>query len=208
MFNLKPKEDKFYKLFLEAAQNVNEGAIILRGSLDSLSDKESNVNKIEDLEHNGDRLVNVVVKELNESFITPIDREDIYSLIKKLDDILDLINSTMHRFLMYDINESTNEAKLLADMIVECTKHILELMDGLNSVSNKAKRTNEKIISIHKIESEADCLFRKTVAELFKSETNPIEIIKWKEIYQILEDTIDNCEKIANTVEGVVIKNA
>jgi len=208
MFNLKPKEDKFYKLFLEAAQNVNEGAIILRGSLDSLSDKESNVNKIEDLEHNGDRLVNVVVKELNEAFITPIDREDIYSLIKKLDDILDLINSTMHRFLMYDINESTNEAKLLADMIVECTKHILELMDGLNSVSNKAKRTNEKIISIHKIESEADCLFRKTVAELFKSETNPIEIIKWKEIYQILEDTIDNCEKIANTVEGVVIKNA
>ena len=208
MFNLKPKEDKFYKLFLEAAQNVNEGAIILRGSLDSLSDKESNVNKIEDLEHNGDRLVNVVVKELNEAFITPIDREDIYSLIKKLDDVLDLINSTMHRFLMYDINESTNEAKLLADMIVECTKHILELMDGLNSVSNKAKRTNEKIISIHKIESEADCLFRKTVAELFKSETNPIEIIKWKEIYQILEDTIDNCEKIANTVEGVVIKNA
>ena len=208
MFNLKPKEDKFYKLFLEAAQNVNEGAIILRGSLDSLSDKESNVNKIEDLEHNGDRLVNVVVKELNEAFITPIDREDIYSLIKKLDDILDLINSTMHRFLMYDINESTNEAKLLADMIVECTKHILELMDGLNSVSNKAKRTNEKIISIHKIESEADCLFRKTVAELFKSETNPIEIIKWKEIYQILENTIDKCEKIANTVEGVVIKNA
>ncbi|HEX9027335.1 MAG TPA: DUF47 family protein [Clostridium sp.] len=208
MFNLKPKEDKFYKLFLEAAQNVNEGAIILRASLDSLSDKELNVKKIEDLEHEGDKLVTIVVKELNEAFITPIDREDIYSLIKKLDDVLDLINSTMHRFLMYDINKSTDEAKLLADMIVDCTKHILELMNGLNSVGNKAKRIEEKIIAIHKIESEADSLFRKTVSELFKNEINPIEIIKWKEIYQILENTIDNCEKIANTVEGVVIKNA
>jgi len=208
MFNLKPKEDKFYKLFLEAAQNVNEGAVILRESLDSLSDKELNVDKIETLEHNGDRLVNVVVKELNEAFITPIDREDIYSLIKKMDDILDLINSTMHRFLMYDINESTDESKLLADMIVECTKHILELMNGLNSVGTKAKCIKEIIISIHKTESEADRLFRKTVAELFKNETNAIEVIKWKEIYQILENTIDKCEKIANTIEGVVIKNA
>ena len=208
MFNLKPKEDKFYKLFLEAAQNVNEGAVILRGSLDSLSDKERNVQAIEDLEHKGDKLVTVVVRELNEAFITPIDREDIYSLIKKLDDVLDLINSTMHRFLMYNINEITEEAKLLADMIVECTKHILELMKGLNSVGNKPKYIEEKILSIHKIESEADALFRKTVSELFKNETNAIEIIKWKEIYQILENTIDNCEKIANTVEGVVIKNA
>ncbi|BCZ45989.1 hypothetical protein psyc5s11_20560 [Clostridium gelidum] len=208
MFNLKPKEDKFYKLFLEAAKNVNEGARILRGSLDTLSDKESNVDKIEELEHEGDKLVTIVVKELNEAFITPIDREDIYSIIKKLDDVLDLINSTMHRFLMYDINESTHEAKLLADMIVKCTEHILDLMIGLNSVGNKAKYIEEKIIIIHDIESEADSLFRKTVSNLFKNETNAIEIIKWKEIYQILENTIDNCEKIANTVEGVVIKNA
>ena len=208
MFNLKPKEDKFHKLFLEAAQNVNEGAMILRSSLDSLSDKELNVKKIEDLEHKGDNLVTIVVKELNEAFITPFDREDIYSLIKKLDDVLDLINSTMHRFLMYDINKSTDEAKLLADMIVKCTEHILELMAGLNSVGNKAKYIEEKIIIIHNIESEADSLFRKTVANLFKNETNAIEIIKWKEIYQILENTIDKCKKIANTVEGVVIKNA
>jgi len=109
---------------------------------------------------------------------------------------------------MYDINKSTDEAKLLADMIVKCTEHILELMAGLNSVGNKAKYIEEKIIIIHNIESEADSLFRKTVANLFKNETNAIEIIKWKEIYQILENTIDNCEKIANTVEGVVIKNA
>ena len=208
MFNLKPKEDKFYKLFLEAAQNVNEGAMILRVSLDSLSEKELNVSKIEELEHKGDKLVSIITKELSEAFITPIDREDIYSLIKKMDDVLDLTNSTMHRFVMFDINESTEACKLLGDMIVQCTTCIVELMDELNSVGNKSKHIKEKIIRINKIESEADRLFRKTVSELFKNETNPIEIIKWKEIYQTLENTIDKCEKIANTVEGVVIKNA
>ncbi|OOM10627.1 DUF47 domain-containing protein [Clostridium saccharobutylicum] len=208
MFNFKPKEDKFYKMFEESAQNVTEAAVTLRQSLNSLSNKEVEVAKIEELEHKGDRLVGVVVKELNEAFITPIDREDIYSLVKKMDDVLDLINSTMHRFLMFDINESTEEAKQLADMIVECTKHILKLMVGINSVNNKADYIKDKIIIINKIESEADRLFRKTVAELFKNEKNVLEVIKWKEIYQILEDTIDKCEKIANTVEGVVIKNA
>lgn len=208
MFNFKPKEDKFYKMFEESAQNVTEAAVTLRQSLNSLSNKEVEVAKIEELEHKGDRLVGVVVKELNEAFITPIDREDIYSLVKKMDDVLDLINSTMHRFLMFDINESTEEAKQLADMIVECTKHILKLMGGINSVNNKADYIKDKIIIINKIESEADRLFRKTVAELFKNEKNVLEVIKWKEIYQILEDTIDKCEKIANTVEGVVIKNA
>ena len=208
MFNFKPKEDKFYKMFEESAQNVTEAAVTLRQSLNALSNKEVEVAKIEELEHKGDRLVGVVVKELNEAFITPIDREDIYSLVKKMDDVLDLINSTMHRFLMFDINESTEEAKQLADMIVECTKHILKLMVGINSVNNKADYIKDKIIIINQIESEADRLFRKTVAELFKNEKNVLEVIKWKEIYQILEDTIDKCEKIANTVEGVVIKNA
>lgn len=101
MFNLNPKEDKFYKMFIEAAQNVEEGAKVLRESLNSLSNIELNVSKIEELEHNGDRLVNVMVKELNDSFITPFDREDMYLLIKRLDDILDLINSTIHRFVMF-----------------------------------------------------------------------------------------------------------
>jgi predicted phosphate transport protein (TIGR00153 family) len=208
MFNLNPKEDKFYKLFLEAAQNVNEGAIILKSSLDSLFDKEINVSKIEELEHKGDKLVSIITKELNEAFITPIDREDIYSLIKKMDDVLNLTNSTMHRFVMFDINESTTACKLLAEMIVQCTSYIMEIMEELNSVGNKSKHIREKIININKIENEADRLFRKTVSELFKNEANPIEIIKWKEIYQTLENTIDKCEKIANTIEGVVIKNA
>ena len=206
MFNLNPKEDKFYKMFIEASQNVEEGAKVLRESLNSLSNIELNVSKIEELEHNGDRLVNVMVKELNDSFITPFDREDIYLLIKRLDDILDLINSTIHRFVMFNVTKSTEPAKYLADMIIKCTKLISELMDELHLIGGK-NSINQKILTINQIESEVDRLFRNTVGDLFRNEKDPIEIIKWKEIYQILENTIDKCEKIANIVEGVVIKN-
>ena len=208
MFNFKPKEDKFYTMFLKAARNVNKAAMILRKSMDSLSNKEAYVNEIQELEHKGDKLVSIITKELNEAFITPIDREDIYLLIKEMDDILDLINSTMHTFMMFSIDESTHESKLLADMIVKCTNHILESMEGISLMGNKSKYIKEKIRIINEIENEADKLFRRTVAELFKNETNVLEVIKWKEIYQILENTVDRCEKIANTVEGVVIKNA
>ncbi|MVX64604.1 DUF47 family protein [Clostridium chromiireducens] len=208
MFNLNPKEDKFYKMFIEAAQNVDEAASVLRKSLDSLSTNiDLNVSKIEELEHNGDRLVNTMVKELNDSFITPFDREDMYLLSKRLDDILDLINSTIHRFVMFNVTESTDASKYLADMIIKCTKLIVELISELHLIGGK-NSISEKIITINQIESEVDRLFRITVGDLFRNEKDPIEIIKWKEIYQILENTIDKCEKIANIIEGVVIKNA
>ena len=145
-------------------------------------------------------------KELNDSFITPFDREDMYLLIKRLDDILDLINSTIHRFVMFNVTESTEPAKYLADMIIKSTKLISELMDELHLIAGK-NNINEKIVTINQIESEVDRLFRNTVGDLFRNEKDPIESIKWKEIYQILENTIDKCEKIANIVEGVVIKN-
>lgn len=206
MFNLNPKEDKFYKMFVEAAQNVDEAAVVLRKSLDSMSNIELEVSKIEELEHKGDRIVNAMIKELNDSFITPFDREDIYTLSKRLDDILDLINSTVHRFVMFNVTESTDAAKYLADMIIRSTKLIVELMDELHLIGSK-NTIDEKILTINQIESEVDGLFRKVVGDLFRNEKDPIEIIKWKEIYQILENTIDKCEKVANIIEGVVIKN-
>lgn len=208
MFNFNPKEDKFYTMFVESAKNVNEAAIILRANLDSLSDRKIDLNKTEGLEIKGDKLVRDIIKELNEAFITPIDREDIYSIIKKMDDILDLINSTMHRFIMFNIDESTNEFKLLCDILVQATEELVELMEEIKLIGTKSNKINLKIEKINQLEDSADMLFRETVAELFKNETNPLVVMKWKEIYQILEDTIDNCETVANIVEGVVIKNA
>jgi uncharacterized protein Yka (UPF0111/DUF47 family) len=208
MLNLKPKEDKFYKTFSDSAKNVNEAAIILRANLDSLSNKEIDVAKTEHLEDKGTKLVQCINKELNEAFITPIDREDVYTIVKEMDNILDLINCTMHRFIMFDINESTKESRLIGDMLVHTTKELVKLMDELKINGCKSKHLTHHISNIGKFEVQADNLFRKTVKELFQNEKDPLIVIKWKEIYQILENTIDNCKKVANIVEGVVIKHA
>ena len=208
MFNFNPKEDKFYNMFVKSAKNVNEAAIILRENLDSLGDRNIDLNKTEKLEVNGDELVRDIIRELNEAFITPIDREDIYAIVKKMDDILDLINSTMHRFIMFNINKCTTESQFLCDIIVQATGELVELMEELKLIGSKSNKINSKIEKINQLEDSADMLFRETVAELFKNEADPLVVMKWKEIYQILENTIDTCETVANIVEGVVIKNA
>ncbi|MGL4107614.1 DUF47 domain-containing protein [Clostridium sp. LP20] len=208
MLNFSQKEDKFYDMISESAKNVNDAAIILRENLDSLHNKEIDVIKTEDIEKKGDELVRIAIKELNEAFITPIDREDIYEILKVMHKILDLISSTMHRFIMFDIKESTEESKFLGDMLVQITKELMELMDELKANGCKSKDIEKKIIKVSNIEHDADMLFRRTVSELFKKEENILTVMKWKEIYQIIEDTIDYCERVATIVEGVVIKNA
>ena len=208
MFNFKPKEEKFYVMFSESANNVNNAAKILRSNLDSLNNKEHDVKKTEAIEEKDDELVRNLIKELNEAFITPIEREDIYSIILDMHSILDLINSSMHRFIMFDINESSDESKMMGDILVSATEELVNLMDQLNLKGCKSKEIYGIISNINKLEVKGDKIFRKTVSELFKKETDPLIVMKWKEIYQILEDTLDTCQKVAIIVEGVVIKNA
>ncbi len=176
--------------------------------MECLDSREEKVKNTSELENIGDELVRTLIKELNDAFITPIDREDIYEIIKEMDNILDSINSTVHRFIMFDITESTEELREICNILVQATEGLVVLMSELKLHGCKSKNINAKIMNISKIESEADKIFRKTVQQLFKHEKDPITIIKWKEIYQILEDTVDNCEKVANIVERVVIKNA
>jgi uncharacterized protein Yka (UPF0111/DUF47 family) len=109
---------------------------------------------------------------------------------------------------MFNIDECTDACRTLSDMLVQVTKELLDLMNELKLNGCRSKQTYQKIVNINEIESKADTLFRKTVAQLFKNETDPLTVMKWKEIYQIMENTIDNCQKLASIVEGVVIKNA
>lgn len=208
MFNFKPKEEKFYVMFSDSANNVNEAAKILRANLDSLTNKEHDVKKTEIIEEKDDELVRNIIKELNEAFITPIEREDIYSIIQQMHNILDLINSSMHRFIMFDINESSNESRIMGDILVKTTDELVKLMSELNITGLKSKKIIDIITNINKFELEGDKIFRKIVSDLFKNEKDPLVIMKWKEIYQILEDTLDTCQRVAILVEGVVIKNA
>lgn len=207
MFNLNPKEDKFYKLFSLSARNVYEAAKMLRETMDNIEEKRIGVKDVEELEHRGDQIVHDTIEELNKSFITPIDREDIYSIIKRMDDIVDHIEATMHRFLMFDINEVTKEAKRLCDMIVDATMETTYMIDELKNM-NKSNNILEKVIKINKIENDGDTYFRQTITDLFRSDKDVLTIIKWREIYQFLENTLDSCEGVANIIEGVLMKHA
>lgn len=208
MFNLNPKDDKFYDMFIEEAKNVERAAEILCEALEDLENKTSHVARVEELEHKGDEIVHKLIEELNNSFITPIDREDIFSITKRMDDILDCIESTMHRFTMFNINESKEGAKVLGGLIVDASKEVVALMEEFKHMKKKNKEITDRVISINKIENKGDIFYRQMISELFAEDANipVLDIIKWREIYKFLEATLDSCEAVANIVEGVVMK--
>ena len=208
MFKFNNKEDRFYDMLSKSAQTAHESAKVLRESLDCLEKREEQVEKTSKLEDIGDELVRTLTKELDEAFITPIDREDLYEIVKEMDNILDCINSIMHRFIMFDITKSTDYIREGCNFLLKSTEGLCDLINEIRLNGCRSKDLIQKIITISSIESEADKVFRKAVALLFKYEKDPINVMKWKEIYQITENTIDNCEKVANIIEGVVIKNA
>lgn len=208
MFNLNPTDDKFYDMFIEEAKNLEKAALILSQAIDDLDNKTSYVAKVEELEHNGDVIVHNLIEELNNSFITPIDREDIFSITKRMDDILDSIESTMHRFAMFNIDVPREGAKVLSSLILDSTKELVALMEEFKNMKKKNKEITERVISINKIENKGDVFYRQIISDLFAEEekTPVLEIIKWREVYKYFEETLDSCESVANIVEGVVMK--
>jgi predicted phosphate transport protein (TIGR00153 family) len=172
-----------------------------------LKNSEENLKKIKEVEHEGDRKQHEILEQLNKTFITPFDREDIYVIAKDMDDIIDLIESTASRFVMLNVNECTKEAFQLSSMIVESCKQIIVLMEELKNMKT-SKKLSRVIIDVNRIEEQGDVLSRKAIGDIFRSSMKVIDVMKWREIYQYLENTLDACEDLANVVEGVVMKNA
>jgi predicted phosphate transport protein (TIGR00153 family) len=207
MSRLTPKEDKFYDLFISSAHIIYEASVMLRDLIKNLDNAEAKVKEIEEMEHKGDKQVHDILEQLNKTFITPIDREDIYAIAKQLDDILDAIEATAHRFIMFNIKTSEKDAIKLSEMIVNSCKEVINLMEELKNMK-KSKKLSEKIIEINRIEDDGDKIFRTAITSLFNGQTPTLEVIKWREIYDFIEQTLDACEEVANTVEGVVMKHA
>lgn len=201
------KESAFFFLFsqttekaLEAAQELNKMLLKYNGDLNSL-------NKISTIENECDCIVHDTLNKLNRSFITPIDREDIDEIIKELDTITDTIDDTAQALKMYNvkkIREGTTEFSFLAIQILE---ELQKLMNLLANMKSNTKKINDCVIKINDIENKGDVLYVRVISELFKEEENPIEVIKWKDIFLYLENTLDQCERVANIVEGMVIKH-
>ncbi|MDH7500542.1 MAG: DUF47 domain-containing protein [candidate division NC10 bacterium] len=204
MVRIIPREEKFFDLFAQAAENILRGADTLKCMMDSYQDPEASARRLKDLEHEGDKITHQIIKKLNQTFITPIDREDIYSLTSALDDVLDLIEAVADRMVLYQIKCPTPEARDLSNIIYDSARQIacaIALLSGLDHVYDHC-------VEINRLENDADRITRDAIACLFQGDHSPFEVIKWKEIYETLEAATDKCEDAANIIEAVVLKHS
>jgi hypothetical protein len=205
MFRIIPREEAFFAMFEKAAQNALDGAEVLKDLLDHFDDVKEKARQIEEIEHKGDIITHEIIKRLNTTFITPIDREDILALTSSIDDVIDLIHAAATRIMLYKITEPTPQVKELGFLILKSTR---ELHRGVTRLSTNMDEVFEHCVEVNSLENEADRVCRDAIAQLFDQEKDPIYILKWKEIYETLESATDRCEDAANVLEGVALKNA
>jgi predicted phosphate transport protein (TIGR00153 family) len=205
MFRIIPSDQEYFVLFEKASANIQDGAELLKELLDNFEGVREKAREIEEIEHRGDTITHDVVKKLNTTFITPIEREDILALASSLDDIIDLIHAAATRITLYKITEPTPQAKELGFLIL---KSVRELHRGISHMGKKMDGVYEHCVEVNSLENEADRVCRDAIAYLFEHEKDPITILKWKEIYETLETATDRCEDAANVLEGVALKNA
>lgn len=203
-FSLLPREDAYFTYFSQMAEKIEEASGILKEMLVAeSSDLSSFTKRIKDVEHACDQLMHEITTKLNKSFITPFDREDIYHLAVALDDICDYIDAGARVIVMYDITTFNEHSRHLARIIEDLAKEIRAALAMLS----KPNGMNAHFVEIHRLENEADDVYFRAIGELFKQTTDPITVIKWKELYEILENATDRCESVANIIESIVLKH-
>lgn len=206
MFKPKKSDQIYYDLFSLVLTDTCTAAERLENLFKDISRIDEILQELEDYEHKCDRTVHDLIDHLNHTFITPFDREDIFYIIKIIDDIMDNIESTAFGLKLMNIDKIRPESLEMTKLIVECTRVLKIVVDELKNMKN-SKILRSKIIEVNRIENQGDDVYRKVMRELFTEETAPLEIIKWKEIYENMEVTLDACENVANIIEGIVSKN-
>lgn len=204
---LLPRDARFYDLFAQDAANVKVAAQAMKDLLDDFTDVEAKVQHIKDLEHIGDNITHRIIAQLHLTFVTPIDREDIAALAHSIDDILDFIEGAAMAIDLYKITKPTEAARAFAGLIHECAAE-LEKAVGLLRHRNRLKDILPITVEINRLENDADIVLRTAVAELFANQTSVYDLIKWREIYELMENATDRAEDAANVLEGVVLKYA
>ncbi len=204
-FSLVPTERQFFVLFRENATNLMEGLKVLNTLLNSTADQfVEHHTRLRDLEHRGDEITHRVHQELNQTFLTPFDREDIYALAGAVDDVIDLAEETAATIVLDRVDEISPEAQELGAILLELGQQLVEAFDHLES----RKDPEAHWVRIHELENEGDRVSRQAIGNLFQHSQDPIHIIKWKDVYNLLEQTIDRTEDVANILETVTLKNA
>ncbi len=199
-----PREDSFFALFIRQAENVFAGAQALVAMLEQFHDPQAQARAIKEIEHQGDVMTHGLNTRLNQTFITPFDREDIHELSSKIDDVLDLADAAAGRLVIYRVAAVRPGVVDLARILEQATSQVL----GAVRVLEKHDHILDYCIEINRLENEGDRVSRALIGQLFEKEKDPVEIIKWKEIIEAIETAIDKCEDVANVIETVILKGA
>lgn len=207
MFQFFPKDEKFFDLLERASANLSKGAKAFRNMLQDYTDIEHKVRHIKDLEHEGDIITHEIFDKLNRTFITPIDREDIHKITSEIDDVLDYVLGTADRMLLYKVKVPTPQATKMVDILITAIEEMGKAIHSLKDLK-RSRRTLDYCIEINRLENEGDSIHRSVIADLFSDGKDPVEIIKWRDIYNHLENAIDKCEDVADAIESIVVKNA
>ena len=204
MLSFLPKDEQYFELFSQMTIYISDAARELK---EMLADENHNFQdyqqRIKGLEHACDELTHKIATKLSRSFITPFDREDIYTMSSSLDDIVDLIDDAAKAIVIFDIHEIKDHARQFSEVILRMAEQLREIVSTLQ----KPKNATQRLVEIHRLENEGDDIYHAAMAELFHKEQHPLLVLKWKEIYEKLEAAVDRCENVANTIESVIIKH-
>lgn len=199
-----PRDGKFYDLFNEQAQNIYQAAQVLVILFRDFEEVEKRVAEIKVAEHKGDQITRSVMTKLNQTFITPFDREDIHALSSALDDVMDLVDAAASRLITYKVKFVTPGALRLAEVILRGAEILVKAISEMKRPQTILKYCEQ----LNQIEEESDRIKGECIAKLFEDSTQPIEIIKWKEIYEVLEAATDKCEDVSDVLAAVALKSA
>ena len=202
--HLMPRDVKFFDLLSAAAANLLAAALELRGLMESYDDLDARIGRIQALEHVGDEIGNDIEARLEDAFITPIDREDIHELTRRMDDVVDRVQETAEAMQIYDVRAPTDEARRLAVILVAQASELDAAFRKLESM----KGLNEHVRRIHELENEADGLSRTAIGRLFREDYSALDVIKWRDIYASLEESIDAAEDVSEIIQRIVHKGS
>ena len=203
-FRLLPKEERFYDDFVALGEQIRRGAAILEEMLAPEQPLWDKADEIKEVEHKCDFLTHEIIQRLHRTFVTPLDREDIHGLARSLDDVMDAIDACAAIVRLYHIKVVRRETRELTRIIVASSEQLVKALKALE----RRKGVAEPAVEINRLENEADRVHQIAVGSLFEEERDPVQIIKWKEIFDFLEAATDRCEDVANVLEGVVVKHA
>lgn len=199
-----PRDNQFYDLFAQVASKMSGSATLLHELFKDPKKLDQNVAQIKTLEHEADNLTHDTIDRINRTFVTPFDREDIHSLAGHLDEVVDLIDGTARRVSIFHITEARPQAVVLSEVLMRATRCIEDTVKKMKDPKSVTAANRQ----LKMLEEEGDALYHEAVEKLFSAATDPMEVMKWKELYDKIEDAIDQCEDVGNTLQSIALKNA